>query len=147
MENISKELNEIVSFTSIRFKKMLPEEWEYRNSQGKWSRKQILGHLIDSASNNHQRFVRAQFNDNMMITYAQDNWVAVQDYNNVTANDLITLWVYYNKHLAHIISRIPKEKYSNGCNIGKAEPVTLEWIVKDYIRHLKHHLSQILGEI
>ena len=147
MENISRELNEIVDIASIRFKKFSHKDWEHRESPGKWSRKQILGHLIDSASNNHQRFIRAQLDDNLMITYAQDSWVAVQDYNNTAIENLVNLWINYNKHLAYIISKIPKEKYGNFCNIGKEQPVTLEWLVKDYIRHLNHHLDQLLGEI
>jgi hypothetical protein len=147
VENISKELSEIVNDTSIRFKKIPPEEWEQRYAPGKWSRKQVLGHLIDSASNNHQRFVRALLDDNLMITYTQENWVTVQDYNDAAGDNLINLWINYNKHLAYVISKIPKEKYGTYCNIGKEQPVTLEWLVKDYIRHLKHHLNQILGEI
>ena len=145
MENISEELKKIVNDTIVKFKKIHPDEWEHRISPEKWSRKQVLGHLIDSASNNHQRFVRTQLEDNLMITYAQDNWVAVQDYDNAAIDDLINLWINYNKHLAYIIAKIPEEKYANWCNIGKEQPVTLEWLVKDYVRHLKHHLNQILG--
>ena len=147
MENIAKELTEIVNETTLRFKNIPPEKWDQSYAPGKWSRKQVLGHLIDSASNNHQRFVRTQLDDNLMITYTQDNWVAVQDYKNAAADNLINLWISYNKHLAYVVSKISKEKYGTSCNIGKEQPVTLEWLVKDYVRHLKHHLNQILGEI
>ena len=147
MENTAKELNELVNDTFIRFKKIPLQEWEQRYAPGKWTRKQVLGHLVDSASNNHQRFVRAQLGDNLTVTYTQDNWVSVQDYNNANANNLINLWISYNKHLAYIISKISEEKYNTHCNIGKEQPVTLEWLINDYVRHLKHHLNQILGEI
>jgi len=90
--------------------------------------------------------VRAQFEGNPKITYDQNMWVSTQDYNSASIDNLINLWVSYNRHLAHIISKIPEDKYNNHCDIRDNQPVTIEWVAADYIRHLKHHLSQIIGD-
>ncbi|RJP62448.1 MAG: DinB family protein [Ignavibacteriales bacterium] len=144
MKRFSEELIKIVEETSLLFDEISQEDWNYRSAPGKWSRKEILGHLIDSAANNHQRFVRVQFEDNPAITYEQNKWVSTEDFNNASTDNLITLWRSYNKHLAYIISVIPKDKFTNQCNIGKEEPVTLEWLFKDYVKHLGHHINQII---
>ena len=144
METTLKDLKETIQKAHKKFKDISSQEWNYRSAPNKWSRKEILGHLIDSASNNHQRFVRVQFEDNPAIRYDQDKWVMTQDYFNAAIDDLIELWFNYNKHLVHIISKIPTDKYNRTCNVGQEEPVTLEWLAEDYLRHLKHHLNQIL---
>jgi hypothetical protein len=111
-----------------------------------WSRKQILGHLIDSAANNHQRFVRAQEADEYRgPKYAQQHWVNTQRYDARSWGDLVALWSAYNRHLAHVISHIPPEKALIPCFIGDDAPVSLAFIAEDYVTHLEHHLKQILG--
>ena len=66
---------------------------------GSWTKKEILGHLIDSAAINHQRFVRAQFTDDLVFDgYVQDDWVKVQDYQNRDWRELVELWHGYNRH-------------------------------------------------
>jgi hypothetical protein len=111
---------------------------------GKWSRKQIVGHLIDSASNNHQRFVRAQQAPEFEFPgYEQDHWVNCQRYDDCSWSDLIGLWHAYNRHLAHIIGRMPEAQRHVTCKIGANAPVTLEFLAHDYVVHLKHHLGQI----
>ena len=72
----------------------------------KWSRQEILGHLIDSAANNHQRFIRVQFEDTPTIFYDQDNWVEYNYYNDLQITALVNLWVAYNRHLAEVIKKI-----------------------------------------
>ena len=144
MENISVELQKIITEAKQTFDKMAPEEWDYRSASGKWSKKEILGHLIDSAANNHQRFVRAQFEDKPCVTYEQDNWVSFQKYADEPVENVIGLWTYYNKHLAYLISIMPENKLQNLCDIEQEKPVTLEWVITDYVRHLKHHLDQII---
>jgi len=143
MEKISEQLIDLVEETSRKLNRISIEAWNHRSSPVKWSKKEILGHLIDSAANNHQRFIRAQYEQNSKITYDQNKWVSTQDYQGSEIDDLINLWKSYNKHLAHIISIFPQDKYNNHCDIGKDQPVTIEWIIHDYIRHLKHHLDQL----
>jgi|ERR1051325_2452256 hypothetical protein len=144
MKEISTHLSEIVNSSSAQMKKLSEQDWEYRMAPGKWSRKEILGHLIDSAANNHQRFVRAQYGDKTPISYDGNAWVRVEKHNDIPAANLIGLWAFYNLHLSHIISNIPKEKYSTLFNADASEPKTLEWLVQDYMHHLVHHLKQIL---
>ena len=144
MKEIAAHLNEIVNASSEQMKKLSAQDWEFRKAPGKWSRKEILGHLIDSAANNHQRFVRAQYGDKAPISYDGNEWVNVEKHHDIPANNLIGLWAFYNLHLAHIISNIPKEKYNALFNADASEPKTLEWLVQDYMHHLIHHLKQIL---
>ena len=117
-----------------------------RATPDKWSKKEILGHLIDSASNNHQRFVRAQLSGEIKLpNYDQVVWVRTQEYQTETWEDLVHLWKLYNLHLLHIVESIPVDKLNSMCFIGESEPVTLEFLIQDYVRHLKHHLEQIFA--
>jgi hypothetical protein len=123
----------------------------------KWSKKEILGHLIDSASNNHQRFVRAQFTDDLVFPgYDQVEWVRVQDYQNINWQSLVELWKDFNFLIIHILSRISEQdlkKTRVNHNLDQIawkeipvnQPATLEYFVKDYYGHLRHHLNQILA--
>lgn len=144
MKEISTHLSEIVNVSSVQMKKLSLKDWEFRKTPEKWSRKEILGHLIDSAANNHQRFVRAQYGDKTPISYDGDKWVSVEKHNEASTENLIGLWAFYNLHLAHIISNIPKEKYNVEFHADAKEPKTLEWLVQDYVHHMAHHLKQIL---
>jgi len=109
-----------------------------------WSIKEILGHLIDSASNNHQRFVRAQLVSALSFPeYEQNGWVATQDYQARQWAEVVDLWVLYNHHLAHVIRRIPEAAAPVRCQIGTNEPTTLSGIAEHYVAHLRHHLEQI----
>lgn len=111
----------------------------------KWSKKEILGHLCDSALNNLQRFVRAQYEDRpyKVIKYAQNQWVELMDYQNLPIDHILNLWVSLNKQIVEVIAKIPEDKLQNSCEIGEGQTVTLEWIIKDYIDHMEHHFKQI----
>jgi len=131
------------------------ERAQVRPAPGKWSAREIIGHLIDSASNNHQRFVRAQFRDDLRFDgYAQDDWVRVQDYQNESWPVLLMLWESFNLHLARCMECVPAAVRTRLCvdhnfdviaweEVPRAEPATLDYFMHDYVNHLKHHLLQI----
>ena len=111
---------------------------------GKWVKKEILGHLIDSAANNHQRFVRAQFADPFIWPgYDQRAWVPVHRYRERPWAELVDLWVALNRHVAAVIEAVPAQKLQTSCIIGDSEAASLDWWMRDYLRHLKHHLAQL----
>lgn len=110
----------------------------------KWSKKEILGHLIDSATNNHQRFVRAQFESNPEIVYDQVNWNLFSFYQQMDSRDLIQFWFTYNKHLISLIGNMPKESLSRTCSVA-GNLLTLQFLIDDYVLHLEHHLKQIIS--
>jgi hypothetical protein len=112
---------------------------------GRWSKKQILGHVIDSASNNHQRFVRALIAPRLEFpTYEQESWVAVQSYAIESWSDLVNLWLLLNRHLLHIIRNVPEDCLSRPCVIGEKGAIPLSAVIDGYLDHLEHHLAQIL---
>ncbi|HEY7402782.1 MAG TPA: DinB family protein [Candidatus Angelobacter sp.] len=118
-----------------------------RPSENKWAKKEILGHLLDSASNNHQRFVRAPQQGSLTFPgYDQNFLVDLERFADVDWNFLVDFWAAYNRFLAHVINNLPAEAATVICNIGNNEPAALEWIASDYVAHLKHHLNQILGQ-
>jgi hypothetical protein len=102
--------------------------------------------LIDSAANNHHRFVRGQFEPGFaMPSYKQSEWVATNGYQDRAWKELVELWSVYNRHLLFLMERVPKDRLANVCKIGDDDPVTLEFLMVDYVRHLKHHVDQILA--
>ena len=111
----------------------------------KWSQKEELGHLVDSAANNHVRFVRAASEPNFRGPgYAQDTWVALHGYHEMGWADLIDFWKRYNLFLARLVRRIPENAMNNKCIVGESQPVTLRFLIEDYILHMQHHLDHIL---
>lgn len=140
-----------------RLRGISPEQSAQKSSPDKWSIKEILGHLIDSAANNHQRFVRAQFTDDLVFPgYEQEKWVNAQRYNDESWSDMIQLWSSYNLHLLHVIAAIPEATLMRARirhnldqiatrPVDKQDPTTLDYFVRDYLVHMKHHLDQIFA--
>lgn len=118
------------------------EEFAQRPAPGKWSKKEELGHLIDSAANNHQRFVRIPHEDMPLPGYEQDEWVKHNYYQNAQTGNLVQLWEAYNRHLLFIISHIPEGELSRTATV-KGNRVTLGFLIEDYLAHMEHHLHRI----
>ncbi len=122
---------------------------------GKWSPKEIIGHLIDSAANNHPRFVRAQMQEDLIFPgYEQERWVRLQQYRVAPWPALVALWKAYNLHIARVMAAAtPSERARPRARhnlhqiafqtVSETEPTTLEYLMRDYVVHLKHHLRQI----
>ena len=127
-----------------------------RPAPGKWSAKEIVGHLVDSASNNHQRFVRAQWSEDLVCaTYDQEAWVASQRYQEAPWPQLVVLMRELNRHLARVMAAIPERDRMRARarhNLGEVAfrtpadvPATLDWFMCDYVEHFKHHLRQLVA--
>lgn len=129
-----------------RLRQIPKEKIVAKISEDKWSKKEILGHLIDSAVNNHQRFVRVQFEESPLIFYDQDRWVKLQDYQNGDIEGLINFWEIYNRHLAFIINKIPDCNLLRKCIGKEGKKSDLEFLIKDYLNHMEYHLLQILDD-
>jgi len=114
----------------------------YKISDSKWSKKEILGHTIDSAQNNIRRFIVAQYEDEPKIVYAQDKWVGLSGYQQYDLPDLVNLWYFLNKHICNILGNILPEMAQRSCQTEA--PHTIEWLAQDYLKHLRHHVHQVL---
>jgi len=144
MKELSEKLLLAIDAAEPRLRQISAAESARPIRNGGWSRKQVVGHLIDSASNNHQRFVRAALQPSLEFPrYDQDGNVRVQAPQDADWPLLISLWAAYNRYLAHIIAHLPASKLDTICRIGDGDPVTLGFIASDYVRHLLHHLQQI----
>ena len=132
----------------------LGERSAARPAAGKWSAREIIGHLVDSASNNHQRFVRGQLQDDLVFPgYAQEDWVRIGRYADAPWEELVTLWRTFNLQIARVMEGTPEDVrirprarhnlQALGVPMAPAEPGRLEHLMSDYVVHLKHHLGQI----
>jgi DinB superfamily len=139
----ARELCSIVSACESRFLALRDEDAAHASGPEKWSRKEILGHLIDSAANNHQRFIRLQTTPELHFPgYEQNDWVRLSHYAIRPWREIVTLWVAYNRHLADVIAQIAPEALGNVWDWEEGR-YTLEFIAADYVRHLRHHIEQI----
>jgi len=154
---MTKELQKVISRLEQNIKLVLQEflrfpegELTRKPAPGKWSKKEILGHLIDSAANNHHRFIKAQFANEpfVVVPYEQNEWVRIQKYNEVDTKYLVEFWKMYNQHILWIISNFPEDRLNLKCkstdNREIAENIFL--LIKDYVDHMDHHLNQIFNK-
>jgi len=145
---VASDLGRTVAEAKPLLMKLNNADTSKRPSSAKWSRKEILGHLMDSATNNHQRFVRAAIQGELVFPgYEQDKLVGLQRFKEMDWGFLVDLWTSYNRFLAHVLTCIPAGAAKISCKIGKNKPATLGFIAQDYVEHLKHHLGQILEEV
>ena len=120
-------------------------EFKDKLSVNKWSKQEILGHLIDSAANNHQRFVRSQFEAVPVIPYDQNEWNKYNYYNEFSKTQLVEFWTVYNTQILQLAQLIPDELLSKECNPGNDEQYTIAYLFNDYVDHLEYHLKQIIA--
>lgn len=122
----------------------IPEkELNAKTGENKWTKKQILGHLVDSAANNHQRFIRVQYEDIPAISYDPDQWNILNRYDSLPVQNVIDFWTIYNQHLLQLMKNMPADQLEKKCMTGGDTPLTLKFIMEDYVHHLEHHLKQI----
>lgn len=152
----SDDLRATVRDAAERLLAMNDEDAARRPAPGKWSPKEVIGHLIDSAANNHQRFVRAGYQDDLLFQgYEQDGWVERQRYQEEPWRELVELWRAYNLHIAHVMDAVPEEErlrprarhnlHQLAWQLVPADqPATLDYFMRDYIGHLKHHLRTLV---
>ncbi|QEC80075.1 DinB family protein [Mucilaginibacter ginsenosidivorax] len=121
------------------------DNWDLRPAPGKWSKKEVIGHLIDSAQINLQRFVRCTYEENFKLVYQQDAYVAVQHYHDVDIKELLDLWILLNRQIIRVWENYPADRLTARCDNSKSEPnlQTVEWLANDYVEHLMHHLKTI----
>jgi len=129
-----------------RLRALSDERASTRPTPGKWSAKELIGHLLDSATNNHNRFVRGILDPEVRLPkYEQEGWVRVQRYSGTEWGSLIDFWRLYNLHLARVIEGIPPDRVEVPCWIGDNPSMTLGDLAADYLRHLEHHIRQVLS--
>ena len=145
LQETSDKLLHTINDAKAKFANITWQQWDEKPSATVWSKKEILGHLIDSAANNHLRFVRAQQVDDTFKShgYEQNFFVSSQHYQDTPASELIDLWYAYNRQLANVIKHIDSTKLSVTCFIGEHEPMTFSFVITDYVTHMIHHLDDI----
>jgi hypothetical protein len=143
MKHIAAQLLELIDSYRASLEKLSPTSLDDRPAPGKWSGKEILGHLIDSAQTNIRRMVIARYEDQPLIVYQQDEWVKAGDYHNRSLRELIRLWYLLNRQMAAVINIMDDTAAARLCLTP--EPHTLQWLATDYIKHLQHHMHQVLA--
>lgn len=156
MDQWLEDFKETIDSAAPRLRQIREAQSEQPRAEEHWSAKQIIGHLIDSAANNHARFVVAQIKDDLVFSgYDQNSWVQIQHYQQAPWSQLVDLWRAYNLHLLFVMAATPADKLNHRCTqhslqtiafetVKESEPATLGYLMKDYVVHLKHHLGQIL---
>lgn len=157
MQQYAARLKSIVERASGQFLEIPDDAAGVRPHPNKWSPKEIVGHLIDSASNNHQRFLRAQFQADLVFPgYAQESWVEAQCYAETPWAELVELWRAFNLHIVRVMAAAPESLRMRSVDshnfdeiawqtVPRDRPTTLDYFMEDYVDHLEHHVRQVLG--
>jgi len=143
MKETIQELELIILDYAPQLKERNAEDFSFKPSPTKWSGKEYLGHLIDSAQSNIRRFVMAQYEDKPYIVYDQEKWVVAANYQDYSLEDLIDLWMLINKHILVILKNLPEGAEAREVQTEASH--TIGWLAADYNKHLLHHLHQILN--
>jgi DinB superfamily len=144
MQTSSNRLRQILDAAAMELKSFSPDRAAAPVQRGKWSPKQELGHLIDSAANNHQRIVRAQLEENpAMPGYDGDEWVALHRYQERDWDELIQIWRDANLQLAAAVDAISESVWTRELSVNGSAPMTIRFLFDDYVKHMLHHLGHI----
>lgn len=146
MQTVTTELRDLVEQYAVHFLLYSEEDLTYKAAPDRWSKKEVIGHLCDSAQNNLQRFVRGQYYaEPPHIVYHQNEWVELAHYQQYDNKQLVNLWAALNLHIAWVLDHMSVANYGKLVDTGKGEKElhALEWLAKDYVSHLQHHLRQI----
>ncbi|MBL7865436.1 MAG: DinB family protein [Cyclobacteriaceae bacterium] len=147
MKAVVTDLDETIASVAKKFSAISHEEFAARPKPDKWSRKEVLGHLIDSAHSNLRRFVCGQYEKTPPhIIYEQEFWVKANNYHNESPEALISLWVLMNRRIAAVLTAMPESNHDKLCDTGRGEQNLhpIHWLAADYVKHLKHHVNQII---
>jgi DinB superfamily len=147
VKQTAAELRLLITTYSTAFTALPEADFSDKPFPEKWSKKEIVGHLIDSAHSNLRRFIVGQYESTPPhIVYDQDFWVKANGYQTMTSMDVIVLWMLVNFRIFEVLENMPEANYSKPCNTGKGaqQLYTLEWLAADYVKHMKHHLNQII---
>ena len=146
LRKVAEEIQSLITSSLEQWRHITEDIAQERPTPDAWSPKEIIGHLIDSASNNHNRFVRLQIRDVLIFPdYQQDNdrWVKVQRYQEKNWTELLSLWQYFNSHLAWIIQTVSPDVLNHIWRLDDNTQVSLRDLMIDYLRHLKVHVDQV----
>jgi len=143
MQSIASELLTTIHEYLPKLKLLTEDGSSIKPSANKWSKKEVIGHLVDSAQNNIRRFIVAQHDNNPLIVYRQDDWVSINNYQSYQLEDLVQLWYLLNKQICSILSNTSQDILQRTCQTESLH--TIEWLAKDYIKHMKHHLHSVLN--
>ena len=151
INNTINRLQYIVAECPVMIKSIPEEEFSNKPSRGKWSKKELLGHLCDSGINNLSRFVRAQFEPQpfKLLKYEQDEWVKFNYYHDDSTENVLNFWIILNKRIIEVIKKIPEDTLGRQCALGdlkEDETKSLLWLIEDYLAHMEYHLKQIIGD-
>jgi hypothetical protein len=147
MKQVAEELRQLISLYSVKFDSFTEDEFASKPRADKWSKKEIVGHLIDSAQNNLRRFIVGQYEITpAKIVYDQDFWVAANGYQQLNKKHVITLWRSINQQIALVLDNMISSNYAKVCDTGKntVNLHSLEWLAQDYVKHMKHHINQVI---
>ncbi len=148
MHNTIQELQEIINVFTLKFQQITSDDFKAKPHPNKWCKIEVLGHLIDSAHNNYRRFIIGQYEQTPpKIFYDQNFWVQTNHYEHGDKDDLILLWKLMNERICAVLLSMPFEDSQKLCDSGKGEVNlhTIEWLAQDYVKHMKHHINQIIA--
>jgi hypothetical protein len=143
LQQLEKHIQEVPE----QFKQLPAESILEKPAPGKWSKQEILGHLIDSAINNLKRFTDIQYfpQPYTVMRYNQDELVVINHYQQLPLAHLLQLWSILNKQVLYVAGNIPAEKLAYAIITTSGESKTLKWLAIDYVEHMEHHLKQVFG--